>query len=92
MKSYEINETAVCYIEVRKSSALYDPATSMQVTIYKPDGTAESIAAMTKESAGVYSYDYQTAGKPNGKYKVLYKATDGTKITTAKDYFMLEPV
>ena len=92
MKTYECGETAVCYCEVRKSNALYDPANSMQITIYKPDSTAETIAAMTKDAVGKYSYDYQTASKPNGKYKVLYTCTDGTKMTTAKDYFMLEPV
>jgi hypothetical protein len=92
MKTYEVGETSVCYLEIRKSNALYDPATSIQVTIYKPDGTAETITSMTKESTGVYSYDYQTAGKPLGKYKVFYTVTDGSKITTGRDYFTLEVV
>ncbi len=92
MKSYEIGETAVCYLEIRKANALYTPATSIQVTIYKPDGTAETIVAMTAESTGIYSYDYQTSGKPCGDYKVLYTVTDGTKITTGRDYFKVNPI
>lgn len=92
MKSYEQGETAVCYLEIRKSNVLYTPVTSIQATIYKPDGTAETVASMTAESTGIYSYDYQTAGKPCGDFKVLYTVTDGVKITTGKDYFKLEPI
>ncbi len=92
MKTYEVGETAVCYLEIRKSNALYTPATSIQATIYKPDGTAETIASMAAASIGIYSYDYQTSGKPIGDYKVLYTVTDGTKITTGRDYFKVNPI
>ena len=92
MKTYILGATAVCYLEIRHDNVLYTPSTSIQATIYKPDGTAEAIASMTAESTGIYSYDYQTAGKPCGEYKVLYTVTDGTKITPDKDYFKVEPI
>ena len=40
---------------------LTDPATSITISIYDPDGTAQvDGAAMTKTATGVYEYYYQT--------------------------------
>lgn len=36
---------------------------------------------------GKYHYDYQTADCERGKYTVIYKATDGSRITIEKETF-----
>jgi len=44
---------------------------------------------MTKDSTGKYHYDCQTAGYLDGKYTVIYTATDVARITIQKETFDL---
>jgi uncharacterized protein YfaS (alpha-2-macroglobulin family) len=62
--------------------ALFDPATSVKLTIYRPDGTkAVDALSMTKESTGVYIYSYQTSvGDATGAYRIEVKTTNGSSI------------
>lgn len=89
--SFDIGETVICSIEVKNAAgALVSPDTSMTITISDPDETTDvEPTAMTPNGTGEYHYDYQTTGKVEGKYTILYKATDGTRITIQTDSFRL---
>jgi hypothetical protein len=100
-KSFQRAETVICAIRVATGAdVLTQPATSMTITITNPVGTAVNTAtAMTYDAVPVvvdgvtcnYHYDYQPASDAVlGKYTVLYTATDGTRITNLRDYFILE--
>ncbi len=92
MKTFQIGETATLKATIQRSSANYDPATSVLIYIYLEGSTTALIdgVAMTKETAGVYVYDYQTAALAAGKYRWTCKATDGTKIARKSSMFVLE--
>jgi hypothetical protein len=92
-KTFQRAETVVCSITVATTAGVAaNPATSTTITITNPIGTAINTAtAMTNDSVGAYHYDYQPASDAVlGKYTVLYTATDGTRITNLRDYFVLE--
>ena len=92
MKVYQIGETVTCKATVYRSSALYDPATSVLIYIYVEGTTAALVSgvAMVNESVGVYTYDYQTSSCTAGKYRWRCKATDGVKIGIEDNAFKLE--
>ena len=93
MKTFEIGETVICSITVKdEDGALQDAATSMQIKIDREDGDKGVILAATNmgnDGTGLYHYDFATAGKAVGKYKVTFMATDGTRITWHEDIFAL---
>lgn len=85
-----VGETAVCSIEVKNTAGIKsDPDTSMKITIRAPNSKiVVDGVSMSKDATGEYHYDYTaTAGK--GKYKVLYVAANGARISKCKDDFTL---
>jgi len=93
MRTFQRNETVICSITSKTAAGvLTDPITSMTITITNPSGTAVvTAAAMTKDSTGVYHYDYQPAvDAVLGVYRIRYTATDGARITIQDDDFTLE--
>lgn len=93
MSTFEVTETVVLGCTVKDSTGtLADPATSMAVTVRDPAGTVVvSAQAMTQDSTGTYHYDYTSAATAlRGEYVILYTATDGTRISTKRDTFVLE--
>lgn len=93
MKTFQIGETVICYLEIKRNDVYVDPVTSLTISIYLPSGVVDVNAADMlpgKEAIGKYAYNYQTSGKPAGIYRVMYKATDGTKITIQNTSFKLE--
>lgn len=94
MALFEIGETIRCSIEIRDSAGtLTDPATSITITIFDPNGLeVVSAVGMTNDGVGLDHYDYTSAMTVlAGEYTVLYIATDGAVITKQKDTFVLEP-
>lgn len=92
MKVYQIGETVTCKAAIKRSAALYDPVDSVVIYIYIKGTTAALIngVAMTKESTGVYTYDYQTTSCTAGEYRWRVVADDGTKIAKKDSAFKLE--
>ena len=93
--TFTIGETVICSITVKDASgALQDPATSMKITVdqIKPSYTANKLAItdMAKDSTGTYHYDVSTSAFSQGTYKVIYTATDGTRVTIHTDSFELK--
>lgn len=89
VREFELGETVEIYVEVKNQlGTLVDPATSIKVTIYKPDGT-EALAAtsMTKVDTGKYNYYYTSvvatppAADPLGWYRVRITVMDIDKVT-----------
>ena len=89
--AYDCGETVICSVEIKDDAGAYkDPATSMEITIKdKNQAVKVSAVAMTKDSTGKYHYDCQTAGYLDGKYMVIYTATDVARITIQKETFDL---
>lgn len=59
---------------------LYDPATSVTMTLRNPSGTIIlNNVAMTKLSTGIYYYRYQTlTSSPLGRWTVNFIGNDGS--------------
>ena len=91
MNKYRIGETVTCKLTVLRSAAVYDPATSILIYVYIEGTTAPLVdgVAMTKESIGIYTYDFQTAAQDAGKYRWTVKATDGVKIALKDRVFRI---
>ncbi len=95
--TFQKGGTIICSVEVSNSTgALVDPNsdyTHMKITI-KDDsgGTMVDNTAMTRDSTGLYHYDFQTnsASIKRGTFFVQYDATDGTRISSVKDTFRIE--
>jgi len=86
--AFHVGETVICSIEVRDADGdLADPATSMKITITNnQNGIEVDAQAMTKDSTGLYHYDWTSAATaPLGVYYIIYTATDGTRVSIAKD-------
>ena len=93
MATFQIGETVICSCEVRDDAGvLKNPATSMTVAIYDANGVVvvPTTSMGTPDSTGKYHYDFASTGKPGLTYTVYYTATDGSRITIAKDEFKLE--
>lgn len=92
MKKFISGETVVCKCTCRVGGVLYDPGTiTTPVTgvlayIYNSANTAvvDGVAS-TRESAGVYTYDYQST--TIGKFRFMFKCVDGTKISKKDSSF-----
>ena len=91
METHIIGGTVVLKTTIKKSGVLYDPVTSVKVSVYLK-GTTPLVddVAVTKETTGVYPYNLQTAGYSAGKYRYRFTAADGIKITKKDDAFKLE--
>ena len=93
MASFEIGETVICSITVRDSTgSLQDAATTMSIVIDKIAPSYESVLAstgMTNDDTGLYHYDFASASKTAGNYRVTYVAVDGTRTTKHTDTFIL---
>ncbi len=86
MKKFITGETVIVKCTCRRGGALYDPSTSVLIYIYNSAGTAVvDGVSTTNESTGVYTYDYQST--TTGKYRFLFKVTDGTKISKKSSSF-----
>ena len=98
MKTFQIGETVVCYIEIYKASALYNPlpnsGDAVTVVIYNSSGTAVlgslSPQALGNESTGKYSYSWSTTGQSAGVFRARFVATDGATISEKDASFKLE--
>ena len=93
MAAFQLGETVVCSITVKdEDGTLQDTATSMEIQITDPGHTvSQAYTAMSNDSTGLYHYDYATASLTlKGKYRVDYKATDGSRISIQPDFFELE--
>lgn len=64
---------------------------SVSIEIYYPDGTeAQALVAMADDGGNQYSYIYQSAvGDPDGKYKVIVTAVEGSNTARSREYFTL---
>ena len=92
MAQFNRGETIICSVLVKNSAGtLVDPQTSMKITIKDANNGAEvNNVDMTKTATGTYHYDFNsTASSMKGLYTVLYKATDGTRISICQDSFEL---
>lgn len=96
MKTFQVPENVVCYIEIYKSGALYNPVPSsgnaVTVTIYKV-GTVTAVLAETAlapEATGKYSYSWTTTSQTAGEYRARFVATDGTSKSIKDGSFKLE--
>lgn len=93
MITFDIGETVICSCEVKDSAgALKDP-TTMAIIINRKSPIFANVQASTtmiKDSTGKYHYDFQTPAMSLGDYEVVYKATDGTRISIEKDNFKME--
>jgi hypothetical protein len=86
--------TVICSLTVRNSTgALVDPATSIQIQIERHTPTYLSMLAytgMTKDSVGLYHYDYATSGLTKGIYIVTYKTVNVSRTSYCIDTFTIE--
>jgi len=92
MANFVRGETVICSVTVKNSSGtLVDPTTSMKITVTNNiNGIEVDDQAMTKDSTGMYHYDWTSAASSEkGNYDVFYKATDGARISITKDAFDL---
>lgn len=86
-ESLEVGEATKRKIEVKTTAGILDDPTTMTISIWKPDGSLDIDAvAMTNDSTGVYHYWY-TVSNQVGKYKILYEATTGGRISKQRDEF-----
>lgn len=93
MARFDLGETVICSIEIKdKDGTLRDPATSVTIAIERIQPNFENVLPetdMVRDCVGRYHYDFQTSGEEEGKYRVIYKVVDGTRITITKDDFEL---
>ena len=94
MTSFEIGETVICSIEVKDENGdLQDAATSMNIVIDRlsPNYSAGIVTStsMGNDSTGKYHYDFASASKAAGQYRIIYTATDGSRIKIELDTFNL---
>ena len=90
MKYFDIGETVICAVRTKQEGILKDPD-SLQISIYKPDGTVDiNLAPMSRDDMGIWHYDYDTAGKGAGNYRGEVKAVTGLRIKLANGSFRLQ--
>ena len=86
--TFQIGETVICSVTVRDADgALADPSTSMKITITDSQKSVKvSNQDMSKDGTGEYHYDFDTSSLSlAGIYTVIYKATDGSRISIEED-------
>jgi hypothetical protein len=102
MINFQRPETVICTAEVENPDSviaplgsgghtLTDPVTSIKITITNSAGTAVVTAqAMSKDSAGLYHYDYNPAvDAVLGSYITKVIVVDGTRTTIQVGGFIL---
>ena len=90
MKYFDIGETVICAVRTKQKGIPKDPD-SLQISIYKPDGTVDiNLASMSRDDKGIWHYDYDTAGKGAGNYRGEVKAISGLRIKLANGSFRLQ--
>ena len=93
-------ETIAFYLRVTKTDTgeLYEPATTMQISVYDPTGTEivsnDNMTEITPVTIDTISYNYvyyyATTGSSNmGTYRIRYTATNGSYVTIQDDSFVL---
>lgn len=83
----EIEEDIKLTVESRTTAGALENATTMKITIWKPDGSKHVDAVdMTHNDTGKYSYWY-TVSDQVGKYSILYEDTTATHLTKQRDSF-----
>ncbi len=91
---FQKGETVICSITVKDSDdSLKNVATSMNIAIDQigPQYSNQvSSTSMTNDGTGKYHHDCATSSMTVGIYKVIYTATDETRITIVTDTFKLE--
>jgi hypothetical protein len=81
-----IGETVPFSVEVRnaKTGELTDPdVIKITVTNIQTNEKVVDGENMTKDSVGIYHYDYDSASA--GKFLATYEVTDNSKVTIARD-------
>ena len=90
MPRFQRGETIICWRNVKNiDTGEYIDPSSMRIQI---KNSKNEIAAeeqdMHREDIGHYSYDFNTrASMPAGKYRAIYTATDGIRVTIETDNF-----
>jgi len=82
--AYDLGDVAALAINITDSTGAAANATTVTVTITKPDGTSESPATPTNGTVGSYTYNYTPATV--GRYSVRWLAT-GTNACAMNDAF-----
>ena len=81
----EIEEDIKLIVESRTTAGILEDATTMKITIWKPDGTKHiNAVTMTHDDTGKYSYWY-TISDQVGNYKILYEDITATHLTKQRD-------
>ena len=94
MDKFSMGTTVICSLEVYKDGVLYDPYTSMKITVTdkfevkKING--ELMLKAGTPVTGEYHYDCDTTGWVDGKFRVDYTATDNPRVSSEIYYFGLE--
>ena len=73
---------------------LFNPDTTPQLQIYKPDGTTLlTYTNMVQSNIGTYTYQYQTSvNDGKGPYSAQFKAVNGDKTMLSKQIVIFEVV
>lgn len=83
----EILEDIKLTVESRTTAGVLEDATTMKITIWKPDGSAHVDAVtMDHDATGKYSYWY-TVSDQVGVHNILYEDTTATHLTKQRDSF-----
>ncbi len=105
MKTFQIGETVVCYLECKLAGTLTTPDTTKTIDLIDPDGDAVVIdsttltaVAMSEDDTGKISYDFETSGityrnadnTAAGVYRARFKTVHGGKTTWKDSSFKLE--
>lgn len=86
--TFQIGETVICSVTVRDTDGvLADPSTSMKITITDSQKSIKvNNQDMPNDSKGEYHYDFDTSSLSlTGIYTVIYKATDGSRVSIKED-------
>lgn len=96
MRVFQIGEHVRCWWYGKKAGEYYTPlpdaGDAVTIIIYDPDGVEDTAATAMTESAeaGKFYYDFASAGKAKGWWRIRCTAVDGTLITISIGGFTLE--
>lgn len=93
MISFYFGETVIIELEVRnpKTNELFNPATFVRLSVYDdPNGACVDNADMTRDSTGLFHYDFNCAPGCNGEHIVIVTIKDGTRTTIETASFVIE--
>ena len=92
MPLFNRGTTVKCWRNVKDpdTGVYVTPAISMKITIYNPKGSkVVNAVTLTPDSAGKYSYAFETTTMDVGGYTVEYRADDDGVITILAAAFTL---